>query len=77
MKSVGMPMGMWILFRKSFRDRLVSVLRFNEAEAAQTAAIAKPKYREICNHMEKARSYIREHLAEKLTLTVVSRKPAM
>ena len=29
--------------------------------------------REICNHMEKARSYIREHLAEKLTLTIVAK----
>lgn len=27
---------------------------------------------EICNHLEKARSYIREHLAEKLTLSVVA-----
>ncbi|MBR1814978.1 MAG: helix-turn-helix transcriptional regulator [Lachnospiraceae bacterium] len=28
--------------------------------------------REICNHMEKARSYIREHLSEKLTLSAVA-----
>ena len=28
--------------------------------------------REICNHMEKARSYIREHLADKLTLSIVA-----
>ena len=40
-------MALVILFRKSFRDRLVSVLGFTEAEAAQTVAIAKPKYREI------------------------------
>ena len=28
--------------------------------------------REICNHMERARSYIREHLGEKLSLSVVA-----
>ena len=47
MKYAGMPMGMWILFRKSFRDHLVSVLGFTETEAARTASAAKPKYREI------------------------------
>ena len=47
MKYAGMPMGMWILFRKSFRDHLVSVLSFTETEARRTTAAAKPKYREI------------------------------
>jgi len=47
MKYAGMPMGMWMLFRKSFRDHLVSVLSFTETEARRTAAAAKPKYREI------------------------------
>ena len=47
MKYAGMPMGMWILFRRAFRDHLVSVLGFTEAEAARTLTIAKPKYREI------------------------------
>ncbi len=47
MKYAGMPMGMWVLFRKSFRDHLVSVLGFTDAEAARTLAKAKPKYREI------------------------------
>ena len=47
MKYAGMPMGMWILFRKSFRNHLVSVLGFTEKEAARTTAAAKPKYREI------------------------------
>lgn len=28
---------------------------------------------EICNYMEKGRNYIREHLAEKLTLTIVAK----
>ena len=47
MKYAGMPMGMWILFRRSFRDCLVSVLGITGAEAARTMAAAKPKYREI------------------------------
>ena len=47
MKYAGMPMGMWILFRKSFRDRLVFVFGMNETEAARTTAAAYPKYREI------------------------------
>ena len=47
MKYAGMPMGMWILFRRSFRDHLVSVLCFSEKEAARTTAAAKHKYREI------------------------------
>ena len=47
MKYAGMPMGMWILFRKSFRNHLVSVLGFTETEAARTTTGAKPKYREI------------------------------
>ena len=47
MKYAGMPMGMWALYKKSFRDHLVSVLGFSKAEAARIAVDAKPKYREI------------------------------
>ena len=47
MKYSGMPMGMWILFKRSFREHLVSVLGFTGTEAARTTAAAKPKYREI------------------------------
>jgi len=47
MKYASMPMGMWILFRKSFWDHLVSVLSFTETEARRTTAAAKSKYREI------------------------------
>ena len=46
MKYVGMPSGMWVLYKRSFRDHLVSVLGFSKAEAAQIAADAKPKYKE-------------------------------
>ena len=47
MKYAGMPMGMWILFRRSFRNHLVSVLGFTETEAARVTTAAKPEYREI------------------------------
>ena len=47
MKYAGMPMGMWILFRRSFRNHLVSVLGFTETEAARATTAAKPEYREI------------------------------
>ena len=47
MKNAGMPMGMWALFKSSFRAQLVSVLNFSEREAAAITKAAKPKYREI------------------------------
>ena len=47
MKYMGMPLGMWLLYRKSFRERLVSVLGFSPREAEEITAKAKPKYREI------------------------------
>ena len=47
MKYAGMPMGMWILFRRSFQNHLVSVLGLTETEAARTTTAAKPEYREI------------------------------
>ena len=47
MKYVGMPLGMWLLFRRSFRRRMVSVLGFGEEEAKETEQKAKQRYREI------------------------------
>ena len=47
MKYMGMPLGMWLLYRKSFRERLVSVLGFSPREAEKIAEKAKPRYREI------------------------------
>ena len=47
MKYIGMPMGMWALFRNSFRDKLVSVLGYDKKEARQITAAAKQKYKEI------------------------------
>ena len=47
MKYIGMPMGMWTLFKKSFRHNLVSVLGMSEREATEVTASAKPRYKEI------------------------------
>jgi len=47
MKYMGMPLGMWLLYRKSFREHLVSVLGFTAREAKEIAEKANPKYREI------------------------------
>ncbi len=33
MKYIGMPMGMWVLFSKSFRDKLISVFGYGAGEA--------------------------------------------
>ena len=47
MKYIGMPMGMWMLFRRSFREKMVSVLGYSEAEAAVIEKKALPKYKKI------------------------------
>ena len=47
MKYIGMPFGMWLLYRKSFREHLVSVLGCSAEEAGKITEKAKPKYREI------------------------------
>lgn len=47
MKFAGMPMAMWVLLGRSFRTHLTTELDFTEAEAAETARRAKPRYREI------------------------------
>ena len=47
MRYPGLPWGMWVLFRSSFRKQLVSVLGCGEGEAAAVTASAKKKYKEI------------------------------
>jgi hypothetical protein len=47
MKYTGMPMGMWLLFHRSFREKMVGVLGFSEATAAETEKKALPKYKGI------------------------------
>ena len=47
MKYIGMPEGMWLLLRRSFREKLVSVLGYGDAEASEIERKALPKYKEI------------------------------
>lgn len=47
MKYIGMPMGMWVLFGKSFERNLVTGLGLDSDTAKRTAAKAKPRYKEI------------------------------
>ena len=47
MKYLGMPLGMWLLYRNSFREHLVSVLGCTAREAEEITERARPKYREI------------------------------
>ena len=47
MKYVGMPMGMWALFGKSFQRQLGPSFGCDSAVAKAIAQKAKPRYREI------------------------------
>lgn len=47
MKYIGMPLGMWLLYRNSFREHLVSVLGYTKQEAEKITEKAKPRYRAI------------------------------
>lgn len=47
MKYIGMPMGMWVLFQNSFQEKLTSVLKYSEKEAADITAKARKEYRKI------------------------------
>ncbi|MBR1456532.1 MAG: L-2-amino-thiazoline-4-carboxylic acid hydrolase [Oscillospiraceae bacterium] len=47
MTYAGMPMGMWALFHRSFRESLVTVLGFERSAAAETEKRALPQYRQI------------------------------
>ncbi len=49
MKYTGIPLGMWLLFEKSFREQLVSVLGYDKATAKSASKTAKRKYKEIIN----------------------------
>ena len=41
MKYIGIPLGMWVLFEKSFRENLVSELGYNKITAKQISKNAK------------------------------------
>ena len=45
MKYAGMPSAMWMLYKTSFRNHLVSDLGFTDDAANRITKQAKPKYR--------------------------------
>ena len=47
MRYLGLPAGMWMLFRRSFQRNLTVVLGIDERAAADITKRAKTKYREI------------------------------
>ncbi len=47
MKYIGMPAGMWLLFKRSFQKTLTAVLGYDKVMAKDTAVKAKKKYKEI------------------------------
>ena len=47
MRYIGMPEGMWLLFHRSFRKEMTSVLGFSKSSAAETEKKALLKYKEI------------------------------
>ncbi len=47
MNYTGMPLGMWLIYKKSFRNKLVSVLGLSNPEADEVMRSAKTMYRKI------------------------------
>ena len=47
MKYIGMPAGMWVLYKRSFTNAMVTELGFSASQSAEIMRSAKPKYREI------------------------------
>ncbi len=47
MKYTGMPSGMWLLYRKSFRNSLISVLGYDKKSAERITKKAKRRYKWI------------------------------
>ena len=51
MKYVGIPLGMWVLFEKSFLKHLVSVFGYNKNTAKSISKSAKLKYKDIIHSL--------------------------
>ena len=47
MKYIGMPLGMWLLYKRSFRKHLQMTLGFTKQTAKAVTKNAKPKYKAI------------------------------
>ncbi len=51
MKYSGMPSVMWMIYRKSFQNHLVSNLGYNLTKASEIAKKAKPRYKRIISKL--------------------------
>ena len=51
MKYIGMPLCMWLLFEKSFREQLIFVLGYDKDTARSVSKKAKLKYKEIIHSL--------------------------
>lgn len=51
MKYIGQPMGMWILFARSFQKQLTAVFGYNSDTAKAITRKAKSKYKEIIDDL--------------------------
>lgn len=47
MKYFGLPLGMWVLFKKSFQKQLTSIYHIEKKETKKITKNAKKKYKEI------------------------------
>jgi len=51
MKYIGMPAGMWLLFKGSFRNNLTKVLGFSRSEATEITGKALTEYKKIIGRL--------------------------
>ena len=53
MKYIGIPLGMWVLFEKSFREQLEAVLGYDQKTAKTISRNTRSKYRDIIQSLPK------------------------
>ena len=51
MKYIGMPLGIWLFFRKSFQRNLIAVFELTPTEAQAVMVESKGKYKEIIRNL--------------------------
>ena len=53
MKYIGMPLGIWLFFKKSFQRNLIAVFELTPTEAQAVMVESKEKYKEIIRNLPK------------------------
>ena len=51
MKYIGMPLGIWLFFKKSFQRNLIAVFELTPTEAQAVMVESKGKYKEIIRNL--------------------------